>query len=113
MTVTSLAQDSRFRRGAPWVKASRSKVAMVTWAFLEGGTFSSERLPRITFTASFKSSTALASCVKVNSSFTSGHFWSMRKPSSPTPSAWGSACQISSVIKGMKGCSSLSVSVST
>ena len=112
VTVTSLAYPSRLRKGMPAVKMACSPVAMVRWAFLEGGTFISDRRVRTAFTASMRSSTAFSSWGKARSWRYWGQDWSMRNFTS-LPASWGRACQISSVRKGMKGCSSLRMSVRT
>ena len=87
---------------------SRSPVATVRWAFLLGGTFISDRRVRTPRMASMISSMAFSSSGKSRAASATGQSDSMRK----SPS-WGRACQISSVMKGMKGWSSLSIWVST
>ncbi len=62
----------------PAVKTSCSRVATVSWAFLEGGTFISERRVRTAPMASMMSSMAFSSSGKSSSTWCSGHFWSMR-----------------------------------
>ena len=84
-----------------------SAVTRTISAFLEGGTFISARRARMALMVSITASMASVSAGKSSAASYSGHrevirYWLV------SPAVLGRACQISSVMKGMKGCSSFS-----
>ena len=89
-------------------KAAVSPVSIYRWAFLEGGTFISLRRVR---TAVMSSMTFFISASAWGKAWPSS-YWGQGATIRASPS-WGRLCQISSVTKGIKGCSRASVWVST
>ena len=89
---------------SPSVKTWGLEVSTYSVAFLEGGTFISALRLRIARMAFMTDSIWASSVLKFNASLASGHLATIRALSRS-----GRLCQISSVMKGMKGCSSRSV----
>ena len=89
-------------------KAAVSAASMARWAFLEGGTFISLRRVRTAVISSMTFFISASAWGKARPSSYSGQGATIR--ASPW---WGRLCQISSVTKGMKGCSRARVFVST
>ena len=107
-TRTAEAEASRWMKGAPVWKVSAKAVSTYTSALREGGTFISARRLRMARMASITRSISFSSAGKASASSYTGQ--GARMSASPS---WGRDCQISSVTKGMKGCSRLSVRVMT
>ena len=103
-TVTSEAEARRSKKEAPFSKVSVKSVSMKRWAFREGGTFFSARTLRMALTAAMIRPNSRSSSAKFRDSSYAGNFAIMMVSQS-----LGMACQISSVMKGMKGCSSFKV----
>ena len=98
LTATSEAKASRVKHTPAASKVSEQGVSTYTFAFLDGGTFISARRLRIARIAVIMRSNSRSSAAKLRASSNWGHFATIRL----SPS-WGMDCQISSVIKGIKG----------
>ncbi len=103
-TSTEAADANRSRKGTQSLNTWAEAVSMWRLAFLEGGTFISARRLRMALMASITIVNCCASVLNSSAGSNSGQEEIMML----SPS-WGSACQISSVMKGIKGWSSFRV----
>ena len=108
LTVTPSAPARRPKNGIPAVKTFSRCVEIVMFTRLFAGTFISARRARMAVIASLISSIDSSSCGKASSSRQTGQSLAMMN----LPSC-GMACQISSVMNGMNGCSSRRIWSST